>query len=50
LEDEISANGWLTVPFQRDLLFEVPVERRYDQALASLNITRATLSTEAGHG
>ncbi len=50
LEDEISANGWLTVPFQRDLLFEVPVERRYDKALASLNITRATLSTEAGHG
>lgn len=50
LEDEISANGWLTIPFQRDLLFEVPVERRYDKALASLNITRASLSTEAGHG
>ncbi len=50
LEDEISANGWLTVPFSRELLFETPVEQRYEKALASLNITRATLSSEAGHG
>lgn len=50
LEQEIAANGWLTIPFNRELLFEVPVDRRYDQALASLHITRATLSTEAGHG
>ena len=50
LEEEIAANGWLTIPFNRELLFEVPVDRRYDQALASLHITRATLSTEAGHG
>lgn len=49
LEDEISANGWLTVPFSRKLLFEVPVGERYDWALNSLHITRATLSSEAGH-
>lgn len=50
LEEEIGANGWLTIPFDRGLLFDVPVEHRYDRALASLHITRATLSTEAGHG
>jgi putative transcriptional regulator len=50
LENEISANGWLTIPFSRELLFDVPVEHRYDKALASLHITRATLSSEAGHG
>lgn len=50
LEDEIAANGWLTIPFDRDLLFEVPVKERYEQALASLHITRASLSPEAGHG
>ncbi|MFD1252921.1 MULTISPECIES: YqgE/AlgH family protein [Devosia] len=50
LEDEISANGWLTAPFSRELLFDVPVEDRYDHALASLHITRASLSTEVGHG
>ena len=50
LEDEITANGWLTVPFNRELIFDVPVEKRYEHALASLHITRATLSTDAGHG
>lgn len=50
LEDEIGANGWLTVPFSRELLFETPVEQRYEKALASMHITRATLSSEAGHG
>ena len=33
LENEIKGNGWLTVPFSRDLLFETPVEKRYDAAL-----------------
>jgi len=50
LEEEIGANGWLTVPFDAALVFSVPVAERYDRALASLNITRASLSTEAGHG
>ena len=50
LEGEITANRWLTVPFNRELLFEVPVEDRYEKALEILHITRATLSPEAGHG
>lgn len=49
LEDEISANGWLTAPMERGLIFDVPVEDRYEHALESLHITRATLSSEAGH-
>jgi putative transcriptional regulator len=49
LEGEIGQNGWLTVPFSRELLFETPVQDRYDAALASLHITRATLSSDAGH-
>jgi putative transcriptional regulator len=49
LESEIARNGWLTVPFSRQLVFETPVEQRYDAALASLHITRATLSPDAGH-
>lgn len=50
LETEIKGNGWLTVPFSRELLFGLPIENRYDAALASLGITRATLSATAGHG
>jgi putative transcriptional regulator len=48
LEGEIRGNGWLTVPFSRDLLFEVPIEKRYDAALGRLGITRASLSGAAG--
>ncbi|MBN9308408.1 MAG: YqgE/AlgH family protein [Devosia sp.] len=50
LENEIQGNGWLTVPFSRELLFGLPIENRYDAALARLGITRATLSASAGHG
>lgn len=49
LEHEIGENGWLTVPFNSKLLFDTPVEERYQKALESLHITRATLSTDAGH-
>src|SRR5690606_11070311 len=34
LEQELLHNGWLTVPFSRDLLFETPIAQRYDAALA----------------
>lgn len=50
LEAELQGNGWLTVPYSRELLFELPIERRYDAALARLGITRASLSGAAGHG
>ena len=49
LEDEIARNGWLTAPFSHKLLFDTPVEQRYEAALASLHITRASLSSEVGH-
>lgn len=49
LEGEIKGNGWLTVPFSRDLLFETPIAQRYDAALARLGITRASLSSFSGH-
>jgi putative transcriptional regulator len=49
LENEIALNGWLTVPFSRELLFGSPLQNRYDIALSQLGITRATLSGIAGH-
>ncbi len=48
LEGEIAGNGWLTVPYDPDLLFATPLEDRYNRALARLGITRATLSATAG--
>lgn len=49
LENELALNGWLTVPFSRELLFSTPLTSRYDMALAQLGITRASLSGVAGH-
>jgi putative transcriptional regulator len=49
LENEIALNGWLTVPFSRDLLFASAPDERYDMALSQLGITRASLSGTAGH-
>jgi len=49
LEGELGRNGWLTVPYSRDLLFDVPLEKRYDAALKKLGITRASLSSMAGN-
>jgi putative transcriptional regulator len=49
LENEIALNGWLTVPYSRDLLFGSALTSRYDIALSQLGITRATLSGAAGH-
>lgn len=49
LEEEIKNNGWLTVPFSRELLFEAPIETRYEAALKQLGITRASLSSVAGN-
>jgi len=49
LETELALNGWLTVPFSRNLLFGTALGERYDIALAQLGITRASLSGAAGH-
>jgi putative transcriptional regulator len=48
LENELKGNGWLTVPYSRDLLFDTPLPKRYDEALGMLGITRASLSGTAG--
>jgi putative transcriptional regulator len=49
LEGELALNGWLNVPYSRELLFGTPFAGRYDAALSRLGITRATLSGSAGH-
>lgn len=48
LESEILENGWLTVPYSKDLLFSLPLKDRYEAALSKLGVTRASLSSEAG--
>ncbi len=49
LEDEIGRNGWLNVTAEPSVIFETPVEQRYDKALSLLGIDPRMLSQEAGH-
>ena len=49
LEDEIAENVWLNVPATKDILFNTPVEQRWNAAAASLGINLQQLSTDIGH-
>ena len=49
LEDELSRNGWLTVDADPAIVFDTPIELRYERALSLLGIDPRMLSQEAGH-
>jgi len=49
LEDELGRNGWLNVDAAPEIIFDTPVEQRYERALALLGIDPRMLSQEAGH-
>jgi putative transcriptional regulator len=49
LEDEIGRNGWLTVDADPAVIFDTPIDERYDRALALLGFDPRMLSQEAGH-
>ncbi len=49
LEEELGRNGWLNVDAEPDIIFNTPVEQRYDKALSLLGIDRNFLMGEAGH-
>ena len=49
LESEIAENSWLTVGADPAVIFDTPIEQRYDRALALLGLEAWTLSPDAGH-
>ena len=49
LEDELGRNGWLTVDADPAVIFDTPVEMRYDRAMGLLGFDPRMLSQEAGH-
>jgi putative transcriptional regulator len=49
LESEIAENSWLTVGADPVVIFDTPIEQRYDRALSLLGIDPRMLSQEAGH-
>jgi putative transcriptional regulator len=49
LEEELARNGWLTVDADPKVIFDTPIEQRYDRALSLLGFDPRMLSQEAGH-
>ncbi len=49
LEQEIANNGWLTVRADPDIVFDLPIEKRFDAAMRLLGIDPMMLSGTAGH-
>ena len=49
LESEIGENSWLTIEADPAVIFDTPIEQRYEKALALLGLQSWMLSTVAGH-
>ena len=49
LESELGDNSWLTVDADPAVIFDTPIEKRYDRALSLLGFDPRMLSQEAGH-
>ena len=49
LEQEIADNFWLTAPASNDVLFDTPIEQRWQKANEIIGIDPAHLSIEIGH-
>lgn len=39
LRNELKRGGWMHAPFSQDLVFDVPIEERWDQAYARLGVS-----------
>lgn len=49
LEEELAANAWLSGPASLALLFDTPVEKRWEEAAALLGVDLHLLSSDTGH-
>ena len=49
LEQEMGENAWLSAPADPRILFELPVEERWEAAVAAMGVDLRMLSGDAGH-
>lgn len=49
LENEMLANAWLSVSADTDIVFDLPVPSRFDEAMNRLGVRVDMLHTQAGH-
>jgi len=49
LDGEIQANGWLSVPADRGLVFDDAIDSKWERAMGKIGIDFSMLSGDAGH-
>ena len=49
LETELGENSWLTVDADLGVIFETPVDQRYEKALGLLGLQSWMISSQVGH-
>ena len=49
LESELAENSWLTVGADMDVIFDTPVDQRYERAMKLLGLESWMLSSDVGH-
>lgn len=49
LEEELKENSWLTIDADNDILFETPIEQRWQKAAEKIGFDLSHLSTDVGH-
>lgn len=49
LQEELSQNSWLTIPYSRLIMFDLPDDEKWEMALSYLGVSLEFLSAEAGH-
>jgi len=49
LESEIMQNAWLTCPIIKEIIFDIPVDVRWEGAVKKMGINPTLLSDKAGH-
>ena len=49
LEDEMASNTWLSCPADQQIIFDTPVEERWQAAARLIGIDLSLLSSDAGH-
>lgn len=49
LESEIKANAWLTSPVFEEIIFDMPIETRWEEAIKKMGVNPAMLLDTSGH-
>lgn len=49
LEQELAENAWLTVPYEAKIVFDTPIDKRWQTAADKLGIDLHLISSETGH-